>query len=79
MDLRSNPNKRRPPKRFILPLLALAFLLFVTGRLIYLMNSHDELYHQYKFRITRDLVKTVAKASTLLKEKGVKLFRFSIR
>jgi len=68
------PEQKKAAKRFILPLLALAFLLFVTGRLIYLMNSHDELYHQYKFRITRDLVKTVAKASTLLKEKGVKAF-----
>lgn len=68
------PKQQKSAKRFILPLLALVFLLFVAGRLIYLTKTHDELYRQYTFRVTRELVKTVTEAKTLLEEKGDKAF-----
>jgi len=73
-ELEEQPKRKKSAKRFILPFLALVFLLFVTGRLIYLMKTHDELYHQYKFRVTRELVRTVTEAKTLLEEKGDKAF-----
>ncbi|MBE9547091.1 MAG: cache domain-containing protein [Proteobacteria bacterium] len=38
------------------------------------MKTHDELYRQYTFRVTRELVKTVTEAKTLLEEKGDKAF-----
>ncbi len=68
------PKRKKSAGRFILPILALVFLLFVAGRLVYLMKAPGELYRQYAFRVTRELVKTVTEAKTLLEEKGEKAF-----
>lgn len=73
-EIEGQPKEQKSAKRFILPLLALVFLLFVVGRLAHLMKTHDELYRQYTFRVTRELVKTVTEAKTLLEEKGDKAF-----
>ena len=73
-ELEGQPKRQKNARRFVLPLLALVFLLFVAGRLLYLMKTHDELYRQYTFRVTRELVKTVTEAKTLLEEKGKKAF-----
>lgn len=72
--LEGKPKQKKGARRLILPLLALVFLLLVSGRLLYLMETHDELYRQYTFRVTRELVKTVTEAKTLLEEKGDKAF-----
>jgi len=72
--LKGQPGRSKDAKRFILPLLALVFLCVIIGRLLYLMKTHDELYRQYTFRVTRELVKTVTEAKTLLEEKGDKAF-----
>lgn len=73
-ELEGQPGRLKNARRFVLPILALVFLIFVAGRLVQLMKTHDELYRQYTFRVTRKLVKTVTEAKTLLEEKGDKAF-----
>ena len=72
--LEGKHKQPKKAKRFILPLLALVFLLFIAWHLVYLMKTPGELYRQYTFRVTRELVKTVTEARTLLEEKGDKAF-----
>jgi len=73
-ELKGQPKRPKSARRFVLPILALVFLLLVAWRLLYLMKTHDELYRQYTFRVTRELVKTVTEAKSLLEEKGEKSF-----
>ena len=61
-------------KRFILPLLAMGFLLFVASHVVQLMKTHEEIYDQYTFRVTRKLVKMVTEAKALLEKKGDNAF-----
>jgi len=67
-------KQKKSAKRFILPLLALVFLLLVGGRLVYLTKTPVELCRQYTFRVTRELVRTVTEAKALLEEMGGKAF-----
>jgi len=55
-ELKGQPKRRKSARRFVLPILALVFLLLVAWRLLYLMKTHEELYRQYTFRVTRELV-----------------------
>lgn len=73
-ELEGQPKRKKSARRFVLPLLALVFLLFIAGHLFYLTKTQGELYRQYTFRVTRELVKTVTEAKTLLEEKGDKAF-----
>ena len=67
-------KQKKTAKRLILPLLAMVFLLFAASHVVQLMKTHEELYDQYTFRVTRKLVKTVTEAKSLLEKKGDKAF-----
>ena len=61
-------------KRYILPLLAAAFILIITLRLTHLMKTSGEPYRQYTLRSTRNLVASVMKAKHFLEQYGESVF-----
>lgn len=73
-NMEQQPQRSKGGRRFVFPILALVFLFFVSGRLVYLAKTHGELYRQYTFRVTRELVRTVIEAKALLENKGDKAY-----
>jgi hypothetical protein len=59
---------------FLLALIVLLFLSFITWRIIQIARAENEHYPQYTYRRTRQLVQTVTEAKKLLEAKGPEAF-----